>query len=119
MINERKTWNKNCTLFESQCISTKVLVGTLFLTPSTGEPFSGQSQYLHCSVTLRPRVLVWPRESNPRPPTLQSGTVPTELILLPLYKKKVNEASIEEKSMNQYLSIKVNFITGTFVCTCV
>ena len=54
MINERKTWKKNCTLFESQCISTKVLVGTLFFTPSTGEPFSGQSQYLHCSVTLSP-----------------------------------------------------------------
>ena len=33
------------------------------------------------SVTVRPWVLVWPRESNPRPSALQSSVLPTELIL--------------------------------------
>ena len=33
------------------------------------------------AVILRPWVLVRPRESNPRPPGLQSSDLPTELIL--------------------------------------
>ena len=44
-------------------LSRKYLFGTLF------------------SVILRPRVLVQPRESNPRPSALQSSALPTELIL--------------------------------------
>ena len=41
-----------------------------------------QMEYLHFSVILRPSwVMVWPRESNPQPPALQSSALPTELIL--------------------------------------
>ena len=36
------------------------------------EPLALQRKYLHFSVILRPWVLVRPRESNPRPPALQS-----------------------------------------------
>ena len=44
-------------------------------------PLAVQSEYLHFSVILRPRVLVRPRESNPRPSALQLNALPTELIL--------------------------------------
>ena len=40
---------------------------------------SGQRQYSYFSATLRNWVLVRPRESNPRPPALQSSALPTEL----------------------------------------
>ena len=39
-----------------------------------------QTGYLHLSLILRPWVLVRSRESNPRPPALQSSALPTELI---------------------------------------
>ena len=45
-----------------------------------------QRKYLHFSVILRPWVMVRPRESNPRPPALQSNALPTELILPRLMK---------------------------------
>ena len=44
-------------------------------------PVGVQREYLHFSVILRPSVMVRPRESNPRPPALQSSALPTELIL--------------------------------------
>ena len=77
-------------------------MGTLFLRllMVTGPPFvrghpshakvsppAVQRKYLHFSVILRPWVMVRPRESNPRPPALQSNALPTELILLRLKKK--------------------------------
>ena len=74
--------------------STKVLIGdTIYGTailrghPSHAkvQPPAGQRKYLHFSVILRPRVLVRPRESNPRPPALQSSALPTEPTL-PRYK---------------------------------
>ena len=77
--------------------SRKVLIEDTIFTSPTGDataiirghpshakvyPFAGQREYLHFSVSLRPWVLVRPRESNPRPPALQSSALPTELILL-------------------------------------
>ena len=45
------------------------------------QPLAVQRDYLHFSVMLkRPWVMVQARESNPRPPTLQSCALPTELI---------------------------------------
>ena len=71
---------------------TKALILCLLL--ETGPPFyvfipasprsshlQGQRQNLHFSVILRPWVLLQSRESNPWPPSLQSSTLPTELIL--------------------------------------
>ena len=87
---------KKSTLFECQVFSTEVLIGDTIFTSPTGDgtailrghpshakvyPFAGQREYLHFSVSLRPWVLVRPRESNPRPPALQSSALPTELIL--------------------------------------
>ena len=48
------------------------------------KPLAVQREYLHFSVILRPWVLVWPWESNLRPPALQSRALLTEPILLPL-----------------------------------
>ena len=77
--------------------STKVLIGDTIFTSPNGDgtailrghpshakvsPLAVQRKYLHFSVILRPWVMVRPRESNPRPPALQSNTLPTELILL-------------------------------------
>ena len=76
--------------------STKVLIGDTIFTSPTGDgiailrghpshakgyPFAGQRQYLHFFVILRPWVLVRSRESNARPPALQSSALPTEIIL--------------------------------------
>ena len=98
----KKRFGKKTALYlRVNVLAQKHLLGTLFFTPPLSgdgttilcghpshvkiQPFAGQSQYLHLSVTLRPRVLIWPREIlNPRSPALQSGTLPTELILLPL-----------------------------------
>ena len=44
--------------------------------------FAGIREYHHFSVIFKPWVLVWLRESNQRPPALQSSALPTELILL-------------------------------------
>ena len=72
---------------------TKVLIGdTIFTCPTVDgtailrghpshakvSPFSGQRQFLHFSVILRPCVLFRPRESNPRPPAVQSSALPTD-----------------------------------------
>ena len=77
--------------------STKVLIGdTIFTSPNEDgtailrghpshakvSPLAVQRKYLHFSVILRPWVMVRPRESNPRPPALQSNALPTELIFL-------------------------------------
>ena len=86
-----------CTFYLSvNVFSTKVIIGDTIFTSPTGDgtailrghpnhakvyPFAGQREYLHFSVSLRPWVLVRPRESNPRPPALQSSALPTELIL--------------------------------------
>ena len=77
--------------------STKVLIGdTIFLRllMETGPPFyvviraTRKSRRLQCKgsifisqLFLRPWVLVRPRESNTRPPALQSSALPTEVIL--------------------------------------
>ena len=75
-------------------LNTKVLiVDTIFTSPGDGtailrghsshakvQPLEVQRDYLHFSVVLRPWVMVQPRESNPRPPALQSCALPTELI---------------------------------------
>ena len=44
------------------------------------QPLEVQRDYLHFSVVLRPWVMVQPRESNLRPPALQSCALPTKLI---------------------------------------
>ena len=69
--------------------STKVLIkDAIFTGPPFYEvirakvqPLAVQRYYLHFSVILRRWVLVRRRESNPRPPILQSSVLPTELIL--------------------------------------
>ena len=88
---------KKCTFyFNVNVFSTKVLIwDTIFLPllletrdrhftwsseSHEGLPVTGQREYLHFSVTLRPWVLVWPQESNPQAPALQSSALPTELI---------------------------------------
>ena len=79
-------------------IWVKVLIGDTIFTSLTGDMttilrghlshakiqlLAVQMEYFHFSVILRPSwVMVRPRESNPRPPALQSGALPTELILL-------------------------------------
>ena len=83
-------------IWVSVYFSTKVLIGDTILTSPTGDgtailrghpshakvqPFAGQRKYLHFSVILRPWVLLRSRESNPRPPALQSSALPTEIIL--------------------------------------
>ena len=75
--------------------TTKVLIVDTIFTSPTGDgtailrghpshakvqPLAVQREYLHFSVILRPRVMVESRESNPRPPALQSCALPTELI---------------------------------------
>ena len=92
-IREKK---KNALYLSVNVFSTKVLIGDTILTSPTGDGTAilrghpshakvqspaGQRKYLHFSVILRPWVLVRPRESNPRPPALQSSALPTELIL--------------------------------------
>ena len=77
-------------------LARKCYLGTLFFTSPNGDgaailrghpshaklsPPAGQRKHLHFSVILRPWVMVRPRESNPRPPSLQSNALPTELIL--------------------------------------
>ena len=44
------------------------------------QPLEVQRDSLHFSVILRPWITVQSRESNPRPPALQSCALPTELI---------------------------------------
>ena len=93
-----------CTFYLSvNVFSTKVLIGDTIFTSPNGDgtailrghpshakvsPLAVQRKYLHFSVILRPWVMVRPRESNPRPPALQSNALPTKLIL-----PRVNDAT--------------------------
>ena len=97
--NSTVCWQFRCTCtfyLSVNVFSTKVLIGdTIFTSPNgdgtailRGHPSHAkvsspavQRKYLHFSVILRPRVIVRPRESNRRPPALQSNALPTELIL--------------------------------------
>ena len=88
---------KKCTFFLSvNVFSTKVLIGDTVFTSPNGDgtailrghpsrakvsPLAVQRKYLHFSVIIRPWVMVRPRESNSRPPALQSNALPTELVL--------------------------------------
>ena len=81
---KRKT--KQSTLFKFQSIYQENTNWKYYCTWSSAShakvyPFAGRRKYLLFSATLRPWVLFRPRESNPWPPTLQSSTLPTELIL--------------------------------------
>ena len=82
------TFKKKALYLSVSVFSTKVPIGvTIFTFPAgdetailrghTGQakvqPLAGQRQCLHFSVILRPRALVGPRKSNPRPPALQSS----------------------------------------------
>ena len=90
-------------LFNVNVFSTKLLIGDTIFTSPSGDgtailrgypsqakvsPLAVQRKCLHFSVILRPLVMVRPRESNPRPPALQSNALPTELILPRLNKSK-------------------------------
>ena len=83
-------------IWVSMYLARKCQLGALYFTSPNGDrtailrghpshakvqPPAGQREYLHFSVILRPWVLVRPRESNPRPPALQTSALPTELIL--------------------------------------
>ena len=100
LVNFVPEWRlpkKKCTFSLSvNVFSTKVLTGDTIFTSPNGDgtailrghpshakvsPLAVQRRYLHLSVILRPWVMVRPRESNPRPPALQSNTLTTELIL--------------------------------------
>ena len=88
---------KKYTVFLSvNVFSTKVLIGDTIFTSPNGDgtailrghpshakvsPLAVQRKYLHFSVIIRPWVMVRPRESNSRPPALQSNALPTELVL--------------------------------------
>ena len=87
---------KNALYLSVNVSSMKVLIGdTIFKSPTGGvyaifrghlsyakvHPPAVQREYLHFSVILRPWVMVRPQESSPRPPALQSSTLPTMLIL--------------------------------------
>ena len=92
----RETRKEKTLYLSVNVFSTKVLIGDTIFTSPTGDgtailrghpshakvsPLAVQRKYLHFSVILRPWVLVQPRESNPRPPALQSSALLTELIL--------------------------------------
>ena len=72
---------KKAVYLSVNVFSTKVLMGEtmatgprLYVVIWATRQCKGRSQNLHCWVILRPRVLVRSRESNLRPPTLQSHT---------------------------------------------
>ena len=86
-------WKKNALYLSVNVFSTKVLIGdTIFYfsywrgdrhftwssEPREGLAACSTKVVLHFSVILRPWVLVWPRQSNPRPLALQSHALPTE-----------------------------------------
>ena len=88
----------HCTFYLSvNVFSTKVLIGDTIFTSPNGDgaailrghpshakvsPLAVQRNYLHFSVILRPWVMVRPRESNLRPPALQSNALPTDPICI-------------------------------------
>ena len=89
---------KQCTL-SVNVFSSKVLIGDTIIyvcywrrdrhfarssEPREGLPVcraKGVHLYLHFSVILRPGLVIRPRESNPRPSSLLSNALPTELTL--------------------------------------
>ena len=77
MYLARKYWG---TLFLHLQLETG-LPSRCHLSHAKVKLFAGQRRYLHFSVILTPQVLVQPWESNLQPPTLQSTTLLTELIL--------------------------------------
>ena len=87
---------KQALFLSVNVFSTKVLIGGTFWTSPTGDgtailrghtshakvpPPAVQREYHHFSVILRLWLLFRPRESNLRPPALQSSALPTELNL--------------------------------------
>ena len=86
------------TIFTSPTEDGTAILGG-HLSHSKVKPFAGQRQYLHFSVILRTWVLVWSQESNPRPPALQSSTLPTELIL-PKGKRGMRLSAQHQFSLN-------------------
>ena len=90
---------KTTTALSVNVFSSKVLIGdTIFYVcywrrdrhfarsskPRKGLHFGrakGVHLYLHFSVILRPGLVIRPRESNPRPSSLLSNALPTELTL--------------------------------------
>ena len=58
-------------------------------------PFAGQSEYLHFSVVLRPKVYgPAPGFKTPQPSALQSSALPTELILPQSELNEVNDMTV-------------------------
>ena len=55
-----------------------------------GQVVSGQRQYIYFSPSSRNWVLVGPRETNPRPPALQSSALPTQLQSCDSWRSKEN-----------------------------
>ena len=97
-VQKTTTALKQCTLSVS-VFSTKVLIGDTIIyvcywrrdrhfarssEPREGLPVcraKGVHLYLHFAVILRPGLVIRPRESNPRPSSLLSNALPTELTL--------------------------------------
>ena len=114
---------KNLLYLSVNVFSTKILIGDTICTSPIRDwtailrgypshvkvyPFAGLREYLHFSVILRPWVLVRPRESNPRPLTLQSSVLPTELILPP-QEQRTDWDSVEgRKKQDLYWVFKGN-----------
>ena len=95
-IPQWSAWKKQALFLSVNVFSTKVLIGGTFWTSPTGDgtailrghtshakvpPPAVQREYHHFSVILRLWLLFRPRESNLRPPALQSSALPTELNL--------------------------------------
>ena len=70
----------------------------------------------HFSVILRPWVLVQSRESNPRPPALQSIALPSELIL-PRLKRFLKRFSTSFRSKSLLWEISMNHVSQSFYKT--
>ena len=76
--------------------------------------FQGKgSSNLHFSVILKPWVLVQSRESNPRPPALQSIALSSELILLRL-KRFLKRFSTSFRSKTLLWEISMKQVSQTF-----
>ena len=109
------TSRKKMHLLNVNAFSTKVLIrDTSFMSPTdrhftwSSEPREGLATcnakgVPYFSVILRPWVLVRSRESNPRPPALQSRALPTGLILPRL--KLNNSHSLNNKLLYFYLQL--------------
>ena len=79
--------------------------------------FQGKgSSNLHFSVILKPWVLVQSRESNPRPPALQSIALSSELILLRL-KRFLKRFSTSFRSKTLLWEISMKQVSQTFCKT--